>query len=357
MNKFLLVQTALGDYRQNVLSCICDELGDDFHVLSGREYFESSTLTRVDIGSRLSMVDNLFFWGRRFLIQKGVVAKSVSARSLILEMNPRIGTVWLILLLRKLVRKKTTLWGHAWPRDGRHAKSDTLRNILRSLGDHILVYTDTQKSELRERMPNKSISSAPNALYKAKDMWVQNSSRKNFVYVGRLIDTKKPKLMIKAYSEALTKASLGDLIIVGDGPERSGCEALVCELGLSENVKFLGHVSDLNILRHLYSESVASLSPGYVGLSITQSFSFGTPMIAADNEPHAPEIEAAIKNVNCIFFSAGDVSDMSRAMLSAWTDRSSWKGKEGEIIADCKARYSAELMASRIIEAFQLCQK
>jgi len=355
MFKYLLIQTAIGDYRQAVLNCVCEELGSDFKVLSGREYFDASTLTRVDLGGSLSFVENVFLLGRKFLIQKGVLVKAVESDSLILEMNPRILTVWVILLLRKLVGKKTVLWGHAWPRKGRYSRSDSLRNIMRMLGSHILVYTDTQRDELSERMPGKSILSAPNALYSMKDMWVPDQERLNFVYVGRLVAAKKPFLMIEAYSHAVKVEGVGDLIIIGDGPERAACEALVREHGLQGKVRFLGHVSDLNKLRDIYSGCVASLSPGYIGLSITQSFSFGTPMIAADNEPHSPEIEAAIDGVNCCFFQAGNAKNMSEQILSIWRERDLWKARSPEIIADCKLRYSAELMSSRIVEVFKKC--
>ncbi|KAF3981536.1 MAG: glycosyltransferase [Methylococcales symbiont of Hymedesmia sp. n. MRB-2018] len=356
MSKYLLIQTAIPNYRQNVLNCVYEKLGSDFKVLTGREYFEASVLTKVDIGSCLTFVDNVYLLRRKFLVQKGVLVKAVESDSLILELNPRILTVWLILLLRKLIGKKTVLWGHAWPRKGRYSRSDSLRNVLRMLGTHILVYTDTEKDELSERMPSKSITSAPNALYLKEYMWVPIRERSNFVYVGRLVAWKKPLLMIEAYGYAVKAENIGDLIIIGDGPERDACEALVIELGIQSNVKFRGHLSDISVLRDVYSECVASLSPGYVGLSITQSFSFGTPMIVADNEPHAPEIEAAIEKVNCCFFQAGNAKSMSEKMLSVWRERDWWKSQSPEIITACKLRYSAELMSSRIVETFKKCR-
>jgi glycosyltransferase involved in cell wall biosynthesis len=357
MYKYLLIQTAIGDYRQNVLDCVVSELGTDFQILTGKEYFESTTITKVDLADNLSFIENLFFMNRKGLFQKRVLLKAIRSESLILEMNPRIINVWLILLFRRLLNKKTVLWGHAWPREGRYSRSDGLRNMLRRLGTHILVYTDTQKLELSERMPGKSITSAPNALYSQNEMWVPDRERINFVYVGRLIDTKKPRLMIEAYSLAIKKENIGDLIIVGSGPESDACIALVAKLGIASKVKFLGHIADLNKLRDIYSGCIASLSPGYVGLSITQSFSFGTPMLAADDEPHAPEIEAAEEGRNCCYFQANSSSDMSNKILKMWHDREFWKSSEPAIISNCRNNYSAELMSSRIVEAFEICKK
>lgn len=351
--KYLLVQTAVGDYRDAALKLVCDKLRRDFLLLSGEEYFESSTVTRVDLGLNQKTISNKFLFGRRFLWQSGSIRQTITSDVVILELNPRIINVWIALIVRRMLGKKTILWGHAWPRAGRNAKSDAIRNFMRRLATHIIVYTDTQKKELSLKMPFASISSAPNSLYSSNDMWVPSNERKNFVYVGRLIESKKPALMIEAYSLAVASQDLGDLVIVGDGPARQFCESLVLDLGIENKVRFLGHLADVSVLRELYSFSVASLSPGYVGLSITQSFSFGTPMIAADDEPHAPEIEAAVVNENCIFFKAGDPQSMANSMLTLWDDKDEWSAKSLVIIEDCKLRYSAETMAQRIIEAFE----
>jgi glycosyltransferase involved in cell wall biosynthesis len=272
-------------------------------------------------------------------------------------MNPRILNTWIILIVRKILGKKTVLWGHAWPRNGASSNTDKLRNILRQLADHILVYTDTQQNELLSRMPAKSISSAPNALYSKNDMWVEDQHRSNFIYVGRLVATKKIKLLIKAFYGSGLHSKGAILTIVGDGPEFEACKTLIDTLNIGESVLLTGHVSDLNTLRKLYSKSIASVSPGYVGLSITQSFSFGTPMIVSEDENHSPEIEAVRVGFNSEYFTTDSVESLSNVMKSFWINMNSWKAKEKIIIEDCKKRYSTEVMAERILEAFEKCNR
>lgn len=358
MHKYLLVQTSIGDYRQGVLDKLVESLGDDFSVLAGKEYFESSTKTRVDIGSNLKIIKNSFFLKRKVLMQWDALFPSIKCDSVILELNPRIISAWLILIARMLLRKKTILWGHSWPRSGMTSRSESLRFVFRSLASHILVYTDTQKNQLMIRMPRKSIQSAPNSLYSKSDMWVPDAERKNFIYVGRLVEKKKPCLMIEAFVKASQdRENIGNLIIVGEGPEKEKCERLVEELNVTDKILFKGHVSDLDKLRHMYSESIASISPGYVGLSITQSFSFGTPMIVADDEPHAPEIEAAIADKNSSFFSANSSDSLKKSIIKMWDEKSIWSQRSESIIEHCKNNYSTEIMAKRIEEAFKLCQK
>jgi acetyltransferase-like isoleucine patch superfamily enzyme len=179
---------------------------------------------------------------------------------------------------------------------------------------------------------------------------VATNTLRNFIYVGRLVKEKKPDLLIRAFQLAQKRLGLTcNLIIVGDGPERAKLEQLAKPLG--DRIQFMGHIADWEQLRDFYAKSIASVSPGYVGLSITQSFSFGVPMIIARNEPHAPEIEAATIGENSLFFEEGNAQDLADKLVETWKSRADWQLKGPAIAADCAERYSAEVMASRLIES------
>lgn len=353
----MLVQTAVGDYRQKVLEELIRISPGNFCVLSGSEYFEASTKTKVVLPDNLKLVKNVFLFKRRLLIQFGVTLAALKADGLILEMNPRIVNNWFILIARKLIGKKTVLWGHAWPRSGRASKSDKLRNMLRSLGDCIVVYTESQRLELLQRMPNKLIIAAPNSLYSQNDMYAEDGMPANFIYVGRLIKNKKPELLLRGYSRFLQENSnfQGKLIIIGSGPEMSNLKLLSEELGVSNKVSFEGHISDINVLRDYYANAICSVSPGYVGLSITQSFSFGIPMLISKTEPHAPEIEAAIEGINCLFFESNSLEDICAKLAEFYSSAGTWRSRQQEILNNCKNSYSVEHMAMRLNQALVSC--
>ena len=140
------------------------------------------------------------------------------------------------------------------------------------------------------------------------------------------------------------------LLIVGDGPEKKQLERFMLENNLNDRVNLLGHISDYNKLKELYHKSVVSVSSGYVGLSITQSFSFGVPMIISKNEPHSPEIEAAIENFNSLFFETDNIEDLGKRILEFYeTDH--WKNieKRKEICNFCKENYSIEKMGKTFL--------
>ena len=96
----------------------------------------------------LTLVDNVFLWKRRLVWQRGVVRPLLAADVAILELNPRILSNWLILAGRRLRRRPTVLWGHAWSRSGARSRTDRIRDVMRRLGNVILVYTERQKQEL-----------------------------------------------------------------------------------------------------------------------------------------------------------------------------------------------------------------
>ena len=351
--KVVLIQPFIGDYRQNVLNLLVENWGEDFQVFTGTNFFDPTVKTDVVLRKNLFRARNHFFLGRRLLFQTGLWKAALKADVLIMDMNPRNISNWLILFLRRWKKRKTVLWGHAWPRNGRDSRSDKLRGVLRGLGDVILCYTETQAQELRAIMPHTKILAAPNALYLRRDIGaVQAETVDKFIYVGRLVAEKKPDLLLRAWAKAMLEIPApAQLLFVGDGPMRKILEAQARELKIEDRTRFVGHISDLERLREFYAASVASFSPGYVGLSITQSFAFGVPMGIARDEPHAPEIEAAIEGENCLFFPSDSPEKLADVMLRFFRDREQWLQKRAVITQDCAQRYSAELMAERIVEA------
>jgi glycosyltransferase involved in cell wall biosynthesis len=225
------------------------------------------------------------------------------------------------------------------------------------LADTVVVYTETQATELRALLPKVRILAAPNALYSAASMGTAfaDGPPTNFIYVGRLVTAKKPDLLLQAFlmmRDRLPPES--QLIIVGDGPLRPALEVMIVEHDAGESVRVEGHVSDPARLRQLYASCIAAIAPGYVGLSITQSLSFGVPMIYARNEPHAPEIEAAVEGVNSESFQENDAASLGDALVSFWSSRERWLSARQEIARDCASRYSIDLMVERIIEACRM---
>ncbi len=352
MKKLVILQTSAPDYRKKLYMFIAQQLKQDFNLYSGKHYFEDSVKTDFSIGF-INEVNNIFFFKNKFLYQTGKHWREVFKDNiLVLEMNPRIISNWLILLIRKIINKKTVLWGHAWPRSGMGSKSDKLRHLMRLLGSKIIVYTETQQKELSSLIKNKPLAAAVNAVYYKKEMQCNaEGDIENIIYVGRLTKQKKPLFLLKGYHQALDLLpKTSKLFFVGEGEEKEHLSEYIATHNLQESVKLFGHISDYNILKSLYDTSILSVSPGYVGLSITQSFSFGVPMLVSKTENHSPEIEAVIESENSMFFETDNINDFSKQLLKFYDNKKFWISQREKICVYCKNKYSIESMGKTFID-------
>jgi N-acetyl-alpha-D-glucosaminyl L-malate synthase BshA len=96
----------------------------------------------------------------------------------------------------------------------------------------------------------------------------------NFRAVKRVDD------VIRVFAQ-VRRERASELVLIGDGPERSRIEALVHELGLSQSVRFLGR--QLNFVEVLQGARVfllPSATEGF-GLAALEALSCGVPVVAS----------------------------------------------------------------------------
>ncbi len=352
MTDLVILQTCAPDYRKKVYDQIYDNLGRRFILLAGNQYFETSVKTNYS-SSCLQTVKNHFVFGRRVLFQTGMWNKVISSKVVVLEMNPRIISNWMILIVRRVLGKRTVLWGHAWPRRGAGSKSDKLRHIMRVLANEIIVYTYSQAKDLRVKMPSKPIKVAPNAVMFQSEMngaRAFNEKRNDFIYVGRLTPLKKARFLVDSFIKYHSKFNEEcRLLVVGDGEELKGIKEVIANASMEKRIITYGHISNHAQLVDLYAKSICSLSPGYVGLSVTQSLGMGVPMLISKEENHSPEIEAVQVGFNGQFFETDDSLSLINEMLDFYKKQEFWDSKCEQIVNDCKDKYSVENMAETFI--------
>ncbi|NEK84253.1 glycosyltransferase [Blastococcus saxobsidens] len=193
---------------------------------------------------------------------------------------------------------------------------------------------------------------APNALYPARQLrpTVSVEPKKTFVWIGRLVDEKNPLLALAAFRRLAARHGDLHLDIVGAGPLRDGLEEAVQSYGLSHMVTFWGHESDPAVLGPLFSQAVASVCSGYVGLNVTQSLGFGCPVIWALDPLNAPEV-CTLDQSNGYIYARGDAESLAAAMDSALEDHASRRIDRDEVSARVRNTYSAEAMSAGFLSA------
>lgn len=154
----------------------------------------------------------------------------------------------------------------------------------RGAWDGLVFLTHSQRSAFTERFgedvssyvvgnPTQGPASYPPA--------EQRETRK-IVCVGRLTAGKNVDEVVNIINLVLQSGEAVSLDIIGDGTRRKNLEAQVRELGLEENVKFLGHVN--SVAEHLVKANMLLLCSSYEGqsLAILEAQAHGCIPIAYD---------------------------------------------------------------------------
>jgi len=105
------------------------------------------------------------------------------------------------------------------------------------------------------------------------------------LYVGRLSDEKGVEYLLRAMPSIIQESPKIHLEIVGDGPERKKLEAMVENMNIARNFKFIGEVPREAVL-HLLEESDIFVLPSRneaFGISILEAFSKNIPVVAMNH--------------------------------------------------------------------------
>jgi len=351
----IIIQTCVPSYRLNFFNFITSN-SKSVKIIAGK-YFYSKSIVSDPSTKSVIWVKNYFFFKRKILFQNIPFFKVLKADNVIIEFNLNNITFYIVFFLRVLLNKPVYLWGHAWSRKGPKSKSEYLRKYFKKKSTGYITYTLKQQKELESQISSLNTFAAPNAIYFKEEMspkHVDQNDILNFIYVGRLVDEKKISLLVKSFHNIIDNLPINvKLIIIGAGPEFESIKHYVELNNLKNRVELLGEISNYNDLRDYYSKSIASISPGYVGLSITQSLGFGVPMLISRTEKHSPEIEASIEGFNSIFFETDNQTDLGEKLLSFFLNKEKWIQKRNQISEKCKEQYSIERMTSPFISIFK----
>jgi glycosyltransferase involved in cell wall biosynthesis len=157
--------------------------------------------------------------------------------------------------------------------------------------------------------PNFVENSLPNPKEKKADY---------FVYAGRLSEEKGIKILIKAFADDRLRQI--PLKIIGSGPLEWELKQIVEKYNL-KNIEILGLLSRLEVLKQMES-SIATIFPSIwyetFGLTIVESFSMGTPVIASN----FGTMSVLIKPFNTgLLFEKGNPKDLAEKILYLYNNR------------------------------------
>lgn len=139
------------------------------------------------------------------------------------------------------------------------------------------------------------------------------------MYVGNLIANKGPDLFVQAarlISEALGTCKF---LVIGQGPLKADLEMLAADLGLTDQIRFLGPVAHDEVNNWLFAADLLVVPSRRepFGLIAIEAMACAKPIVAAD----VGELSSNIRDgVNGLLFPAGDSHGLSTAVLTVLRD-------------------------------------
>ena len=145
-----------------------------------------------------------------------------------------------------------------------------------------------------------------------------------FVTVARLTPEKGLDILLDAFAQVAGTDRSAKLIVAGDGPLRDELSGHASQLGIAEQVEFLGYVNDTENVYRRGSCYVCSSHTEGMPLSVLEALSTGLPVIAT-SVGSLPEVLGRTGGGTVV--DPGSVGDLAESMLDAHRQRSVWREK------------------------------
>ncbi|MDD5178471.1 MAG: glycosyltransferase family 4 protein [Candidatus Nanoarchaeia archaeon] len=196
---------------------------------------------------------------------------------------------------------------------------DNLMKLIYKRMKFVTISESSKKGMIEIGLKEKNIS----IINPGVDLAMFKRGRKTIIpticSVGRLNEYKSIDHLIKAMPLILKKVKNASLLIAGRGYKEKELKDLVNSLGLQNNIKFLGFISNESLSR-LYNGSWVlvntSMKEGW-GLTAIDAAASGTAIINADS----PGLrETVLDNENGFLYKYGNIEELSEKIIKILTD-------------------------------------
>ena len=299
--------------------------GDDHEYLRSIEPAKLSSQVRFVLAPTHHM-------GGPFMWQWGAIAIAWDRRfdTVVFHPVPHWPCTWIGAVLARIFGKRVLYWGHGILETPRGVKG-MLRRAFNALPHIQMFYSRRPKAfAIADGWPPETL----HVIYNSEDLSEQIAARDRVTLerrravrrelfgddatpvlgcTARLIAIRKFDLLVEAAAILNRDGHPVNLLLVGDGPERTRLEALARERGVRAH--FEGACYDEHRLAELTMACNASVLPGRVGLTATHSMVYGVPVVThSDADDQHPEFEAIIPGRTGALFTKDDAQSLADAL-------------------------------------------
>lgn len=188
-----------------------------------------------------------------------------------------------------------------------------------------------------DRMPSRHLASA---------------NENTVICVGRLSPEKGQSGLLEAFASLRTEHPDVRLVLAGDGPDRSGLEAITEKLGISDAVSFVGRLTEEEALQEIAGSDLLVLPSFMEGLPIVlmEAMAIGVPVVAS-RVAGIPELVEDGKSG--LLFNPSDWSELAACMDRLLSDERLCASIAEQAKARVTNEFDGRKSAARLAEIFQ----
>lgn len=304
-----------------------------------------------------------------FLFQSGLIRLAFrrDVKQIIFLADAHYVTTWLAAFLARLTGKRVLFWTHGWTKVdtglkrifrlvfyrlahdlllyGHHAKNIGIQEGFLPEHLHVVYNSLDYPAQVTERQ-----SVTETAIAKVRSTLFKNPQYPLLIYIGRLTLNLRFHLLLDALSLLKRQGFEANLLIIGDGPARSGLLSRAVREGL--NVNSYGACYVEAVLAGLLMAADLTVVCGRVGLTGIHSLAYGTPVLAhSDPEDQHPEWESIISGYNGCYFAKDDSHDLARAIREWLAEAPERKQLRRQCCEVVNRFYNPEYQAAQIERA------
>ena len=185
---------------------------------------------------------------------------------------------------------------------------------------------------------------------------ISTADREEIIFVGRHVERKGVNILIQAFN-LVHKEIPHNLIIIGDGPERTNWEDLANRLGLKQRIRFTGWISDDELTEQYRRCSFFVLPAIYnkhgdtegLGVVMIEAMSFAKPVIASNAGGITDVVE---HHVNGLLVPPGDVPALAKAINTLANNRNLSKTLGQRAKKSIDERFNWDRIVKRLISLY-----
>lgn len=279
-----------------------------------------------------------------------------------------------IICLCKLLKIKIAFWSHGYNRKTGFVPEkrliDRYRLFLMRWVDANIVYSQYDKNIIGEYLDNpifvaqntldtKAFSTLHERLEKEGRVLVKKRLKItqdfNIVFIGRLLTSKMPELLINVYDQLLSVFGLRiGVHFIGDGDILRKLKNIAAKRVHPEDFYFYGSIYDYHKSGEILYSCDLMVNPGAVGLSVNQVFCFDCPVVSFENEngerAHGPEVEYVVNGKTGFLIKDNDVDCMTRTIFKYFENEDLRTEMQNNIRLSVKNVFPIEKMVQGVID-------